>query len=152
MGVIYQQTTPKNKDTQKLQAMASGTDEVLLEISSVFPFQLFPDTVILDKNKVSIVHRALLFKRIFPLLYTDIQTVRVNKSILFSALEFEVRGYDRNPRPVTHLDPLEAEKAERYILGLVNAKRERVDLSRVDGIKKTLAKLGNTNESFTNGF
>src|SRR3989344_3628797 len=109
-GTVYIHGKPQTKNEPKeekaeigkLKTLADETETVIYKASSVFPFQLFPDKIIIDKNKVSIIRKMLFFKRIFPILYEDIQTVKVNRGILLAAVEFEVRGYEQNPRPVLH--------------------------------------------------
>lgn len=132
----------------KLDTLVEETESTIYEFSSVFPFQLFPDRVIIDKNKVTVVRKHLFFKRIFPILLEDIRTVRVNRGIIFAAMEFEVMGYDQGPEPVAHLWPEQAKKAEEYLLGLIKSKRERVNLAKLspDKIKKRLRGIGKMEE------
>lgn len=143
--------TPKEivkEEIKKLDKLADEAGEVIYELSSVFPFQLFPDKLIIDKNKVTIVRKELFFKRTFPMLIRDIRTVKVTRGILFASIEFEIRGYETNPRPTNYLLPHEATKAKQYILGLMSASRERVDLSKVPTkeAKRKLKKIGSAEE------
>jgi hypothetical protein len=71
----------------------------------------------------------------------DIQTVRVNRGLLFAAMEVEVRGYETNPNPITHLWPEDASKAEKYIMTLTTLKKENVDVNTIS-VKKLRKKLG----------
>ncbi|MBI3980613.1 hypothetical protein HY345_01305 [Candidatus Microgenomates bacterium] len=136
----------KTEEEEKLVNLAQESDDIVCEISSVFPFQLFPDQVVVDKNKVIVIRNEFMYKRTFPILTEDIQTVRVTRGAIFASLEFEVVGYKKNPRPVTHLRPDDALKAEEYILGLVKAGRKKVDLSTLPSreIRKELEVVGKT--------
>lgn len=150
-GTVYigtQSLAGRLKTTAKLNTLAKETEAVIYDIASVFPFQLFPDKLIIDKNKVSIIRKSLFFKRIFPILYEDIRTVKINRSILFCAIEFEIRGYEQNPGAVTHLWPKEASKAEKYILGMTKANRAEVDMTKlpVNKIRGVIKKIGETQE------
>jgi hypothetical protein len=141
--------TPEVKaEMVKLEKLTEETESVIYEISSVFPFQLFPDRLILDKNKLTVVRKDLLIKRIFPILIEDIMTVKVNRGPLFASIVLEARGYEMNPNPITFLKPEDASRAEKYILGLIKAKREGVDLSKLSTseIKGKLAQIGGSTE------
>jgi|SRR5688572_17415747 len=136
------------KEVEKLDKLAEETNSVIYEISSTFPFQLFPDKLIIDENKVTIIRREIFFKRIYPILLRDILTVRVDRSILFASMNFEVKRYTKNPRPIVYLSPRRANKARQYIMGLVQAKRAGIDLSKLttDQIRERLEEIGKTQE------
>lgn len=159
-GTVYVDGGPVNSlpdptaEIDTIKKLAEETNTLVYELSSAFPFQIFPDKIIIDKNKVTIVRKELFFKRISPLLFEDIQTVRVNRGILFAAIEFEVRGYESNPMPITHLWPKEAEKAANYILGMIKTNRDNIDLSNVSGrsVRKEVGPIGAAKENVRNLF
>ncbi len=136
------------QEVEKLDKLVDETKSVIYEISSIFPFQFFPDKLIIDGNKVTIIRRELFFKRIYPILFRDILTVRVDRSILFASMNFEVRRFAKNPRPIQYLSPKKANKARQYIIGLVQAKRAGIDLSHLTAnqIRDRLEDIGKTEE------
>lgn len=67
----------------KLDRLAEKSGEVLFETRSVFPFDLFPDSVIVDINKVTIMKRDLLTQAVFPIIVKNINGARVYRSIFF---------------------------------------------------------------------
>ena len=129
-GVVFIANEAK-KETAKLEKLADRAGSVIYELSSVFPFQLFPDKIIIDENKITIVRKEIFFKRIIPIMHRDILSIKVNRGILFAAMEFEVRRFHPNPRPISYLRPAEAAQAQKYIMGLVEARRAKVDLTKV---------------------
>lgn len=155
-GTIYLNSPPSQlrqssnvvKDNIKLDKLVREKNIVIYELSSAFPFQLFPDKIIIDENKVSIVRKELFFKRIFPIMIDDILTVKINRSILFASLEFDIKRYEENPSPTTYLWPKEASLAKRYIFGLVQAKRENIDLSALSTkqLKRKLLEIGRASD------
>jgi hypothetical protein len=132
------------KESRKLDDLVQETSEVIYEIQSIFPFQLFPDRIIIDHNKITIIRKDLFFKRVFPIDYSDILTVKVDRSLVFASIVFEVKRLDQNPRPITFLSPREATIAKKYITGILTAKKAGVDLSKLGSIetKKRLKKIG----------
>ncbi len=154
-GTVYIETETKTeaeqrevgeviKEVDKLGKLIDKTNSVIYETSSVFPFQLFPDRIIIDENKVTIVRKDLFFKRVFPIMYEDIITVRVNRSFLFASMEFEVKRISKKPRPIEYLKPKDATMAKKYIMGLVEAKKANIDLSKLttQQIKEKLEEIG----------
>jgi hypothetical protein len=137
-----------NQEILKLEELVKETETVIYQLSSVFPFQLFPDKIIIDKSKVTIVRKEIFFKRVFPILIENIKTVKVSRGLLFAAMEFEITGYEENPRPVTFFWPGEATKAKQYIFGLIQAKKGGVDLAKLTTvqIKKRLEEIGKAEE------
>ena len=127
----------------KLRKLARESSHIIYETSSVFPFQLFPDKLVIDENKLTVVRKEIFFKRVYSIMYADILTVSVNRGILFAAMDFNVKR-SANPRPITFLKPSEASLAKKYIMGLCEAKKENVDLSRlnVEQIKARLEEIG----------
>lgn len=139
-----------SEESKKLTQLASETSDVIYEVRSVFPFQLFPDKLIIDTNKITIVRKELFFKRIIPISYEDLITVMVNRSIIFASIDFDVKRLDRshNPRGITFLWPAKATIAKKYITGILTAKKAGVDFSKLTTtqIKKRLKEIGSGTE------
>jgi hypothetical protein len=144
----YKSSKSKNITIKRLDKLAKESSEILYEISSVFPFQIFPDKVTIDTNKVTIVHKGLFFKNIFPILIGDIRTVKITRGLIFASLSFEVLGYEENPGTITHLWPETASKAEKIILGLLSTKREGLNISKIPKkeLEKKVEKIGESTE------
>src|SRR5258706_2133265 len=136
------------KEVDKLGKIIDRTNNVIYELCSVFPFQLFPDKIIIDENKVTIVRKEFLFKRIFPIMYEDLLTIRVNRGLFFAAMEFEVKRLAKKPRPISFLSPKRATVAKQYIMGLVEAKKANIDFSKLTAgqIKQRLEEIGKASE------
>lgn len=158
-GTVYIETSvPKEaeqrevgeviKEVDKLNKIVSESNHVIYELSSFFPFQIFPDKIIIDENKVTFARKELFFKRVYSIMYEDILTVRVNHGIIFSAIEFKVKRFGKNIRPITHLSHAEASLAKKYIVGLIEAKKAKIDMSKltVDQIRAKLEEIGQTDE------
>ncbi len=54
-------STQKRKDIDELVKLVKHSREVLAKSSSVFPFTLFPDTITVDRTKVTIHKRSFFF-------------------------------------------------------------------------------------------
>lgn len=137
-------------NVRKLNQMEAGSNEVILRVSSYFPLQLFPDSIVVDKNKIDIVHRDFFWtKSVFTILLEDLTTINVFTGPLFATVRFEVRGYEQNPEPIKHLPVKDAVRLREIVLGLTKATREAVDLTNVDekGMIKKLRSIGQIQEN-----
>jgi hypothetical protein len=110
--------------------------------------------MIIDATKVTLVYKSLFYKHIYPILYSDLLSVRVTRGLLFASLSFEVRGFEENPTPISHLWPEHAGKAERRIMGLLSAKREYIETSKIPTKKlaEEAKKIGDSEEKPENLF
>lgn len=135
-------------EINKLNTLAQEANTIIYELSSTFPFQLFPDKIVIDENKVTIFRRELFFQRTYPILIEDILTIRLDEGILFSSLTFSANKFINMKRPLTYLKPEEAKKARQYIMGLVQAKKAKIDLSKLtlQEIRIKLEEIGRTQE------
>lgn len=160
-GTIYIQNQEKpasdgekQKVRDKLNRLVKGTQRVIYEVKATFPFQLFPDRLIIDENKVTIVRKNLFFKRVFPITYDNLVTVKVNRNIIFASIEFEVVRFAEPPTTMTYLKPAEADKAKRYITGLLEATKEGIDLTKLDinEVRRKLEQIGSPEDEATRLF
>lgn len=126
--------------------MAQGAHQIK-KIRSVFPFDLTPNTVTVDKNKVDLTYyRIPSYKKILTLFFEDIRTVKVVEGIFFATLRFEVKGLDQNPEPIHYLKKSDANEIRNLILGICTTKKTQTSLqknpSNYGSVKNALRKIG----------
>lgn len=132
-GTIFQnnQGSPKT-----LKQLVNQSQEVLLTIKSIYPLDLNPDTITIDKNKVNIIRKELFgMENIHSILIEDITNVTVGKGFFTATLDIVDSTNYRFPQTyiVKHLNVNNALMARRLIQGLIAAKRQGVDLSGITG-------------------
>lgn len=135
------------QDKIALSRLETNTNRSLLSIKTVFPFDMLPNTITIDQNKVDIVIRNFLMaEEIHSLLITDIKTVTVSSSVLFASIFFELDGYEKNPPHIPYIWKREAIQAQSIIQGLITCSKEGVDISNftIEQIKEALATIGQT--------
>ncbi|HEX7018121.1 MAG TPA: hypothetical protein VF209_04410 [Patescibacteria group bacterium] len=114
-----------------LHDINNEANTILWRASTVFPFTLFPDEVVVSLSSVDIVYRPFFFsKQVFPILIKDLVTVTVSTNLLFGSLSLEVRFQEQNPPDVNYLWKDDALRLRRIITGLLTAYKEGVDLSK----------------------
>lgn len=121
----------------------ANNSKKIAQIKSVFPFDLFPNTISLDKQKIDIVfYRFPAFRKVFTLFYEDVRTVKIIEGLFFATLYFELKGYEQNPEPIRLLKKDQANKIRRLILGLCVATKEKAKIKKGPKTKKILRKIG----------
>lgn len=122
-----------NDSTQQLKQLAQADSTPLLSFQSVFPFDLFPDRITIDRNKVTVIRHIFFFESMVQsVLIKDIMTVVVEQSLLFASLQIVDRMPTRHTLTVVKLPKEEARQARWIIEGLiVSSQQEEMDLSSV---------------------
>lgn len=121
--------TNEKKATKKLDGLVSGSVRVLLDIQSVFPFDFFPDDVIVDEVKVSVFTKFFFWSReVRSIEYKDIFNVVVQQGMFFAKLEIVDRYFSQQTIVVDFLKVKDAMKARRIIQGMIIAHKEDIEL------------------------
>ncbi len=140
-------TTRNAEARNSIDTLAQGSHRVLVDIKSVFPFDLFPDAVIIDETKVTIQRNFLFFTgQSQSVNIADILNVVVNHGIFFAKLELFDRYFAEQPISVEYLKKDEAVKARHIIQGLVLVKKDNIDISTLE-LDNLVMKLGQIGQS-----
>ncbi len=129
-----------DKNARKLFDAAIKSHEVLFEADTVFPFMLFPDTVTLDREKITIAQR--FFWRVAKVVSSrinDIQGVELDVGPFFGSVKISSRFFDDDHKVVTYLKRSDAIKLAKIVRGAVIASQEEIDTRKVP--KKDLVML-----------
>lgn len=105
---------------------------ILIHVETVFPFDLFPDILIVDPLKVNYTHNIFFyssFTESIPI--ADITNVVVEESVIFATLRISFISY---PTRQIYIKPLwkhQAEKTREIIAGLMIANREKIEMKQL---------------------
>lgn len=120
------------KNLQKLDILVNESNRTLLKVKTVFPFNFFPDEIIIDEIKVSIIHNLFFFSnQIRSVAHEDILNVVIEHHIFFATLEIMNRFFVEQPITVRYLRKDDALLARSIIQGIIIAKKEGVDFNMV---------------------
>lgn len=121
---------------QELTKAISNANEVLATATTVFPFTLFPDTISIDRSKVSIAHRNFFrVAEVMSIRVEDILNVTVDVGPFFGSLVISTRFFDndnRKPYRVNYLTRSDALRLKRIIQGYIIAAQQQIDCSALD--------------------
>jgi len=143
-GRVRQKPKPSEvkKTTDKLELVdvAGESHELLFKTNTVFPFTLFPDTVTLDREKLSFATRFFFsVAQVTSVPIRDILSVEVDVGPFFGSVRTASRYFVTNPKSVRFLWRGDAIKLQRLLQGYIIAHERKIDCSKID--KNELIKL-----------
>jgi len=129
----------------KLRTIELKTDDVVFRASSVFPFQLFPDEIVVDKNKVNIINRIFFGSEMVHSIAIDqISDVALETGPLFATLRFKNKTAPFEETSIQYLPKSQAQEMQRIVQGLMLASQEKIDTTYVrnDELKERAEESG----------
>jgi hypothetical protein len=139
--VLVQQETNR----QKLENLVKKSEQKILEISTVFPFTLFPDRLVITEEKVSVIHQIFFYsEQVRSVLGKDIANVTVQTGIFFATLTILDRYFAEDPISMHFLKKSEALEARRIIQGMIVTGHQGIDITKINipDIGKKLEVIG----------
>lgn len=119
------------RQQEKLNDLVDNTKVTLCHITTVFPFDLFPDDIVIDPLKVIVTKRAFFAtEQIYIIPLEDIRYVAIETSPFFSTLRI-IHTKSITPLLIKPLFKQHAMKAGNIIQGLLVTREKQVDLSKI---------------------
>lgn len=146
-----QQATQKGEtdiDTsgKNLEEIISQSHEVLAEASTVFPVKLFPDTVVVDRTKITIIKRTFFWSSdTMTFRIEDVLNAEVTVGPLFGSLIIASRVMSTTDHfRIDHFWRNDAVYLKRIIQGYIIARHNQIDVAHLpkDELIRTLSELG----------
>lgn len=137
--------SPKSEEEQKLNHIIESTGRELLRISTTFPFDLFPDQLVIDEDKVNIITKEFIgSEQIFTIPIKEIGDITVDIIPFFGTLKITDNRYKDAPISIKYFKKDDALKAGRIIQGLIKGMEKGIDFSKIDtsSLIKKLETLG----------
>lgn len=136
----------KLRTEEELVEAIGESSDVLVRAKTVFPLTLFPDSISLDRTKLTITHRDF-FKagEVLSIGIEDILNVTATVGPFFGSVKISTRFFDPDkPYTVDHFTRADALKIKRIAQGYVIAKQKGVDCSALSNaeLTKLLDELG----------
>lgn len=143
-NVQYEKTKQDIDSEKKLKNLANS-EKILLTVKTVFPLTLFPDTIIITKEKVTLKHKVFFFSEsIHSILVKDIVNIEAQINILFGQIAITDRYFAQIPFTISFLWRSDALKVREIIQGLITSDRSDIDILNIDTntLKHNLQKIG----------
>lgn len=102
----------------------------LLKMSTVFPFDLLPDTITLDREKLTVINRTFFGSaKIISTPYTDILSVELEVGPFLGNVKIKTRFFENEPLSCNLLAKSDAYKLKNLLAGYIIATQNNEDLS-----------------------
>lgn len=130
------QPQDKQEAKEQLKQAIGGSHEVLAVARTVFPFTLFPDTITIDRAKMSVAHRSFFrVAEVMSIRIEDILHITANVGPFFGSLKIAIRymGADKtsdaSSYEVNYLWREDALRIKRIMQGYIIATKRGIDCS-----------------------
>lgn len=136
---IKSEAKNREQTRHKLENIAERHDIELLRIKGVFPFDLFPDTLIIDTTKVTIVKSQMFAtENIITIPLKDLADAHVQTALFLASLTIAYMPQASSPgmlKPeedqISCLKRADAIRAKNIMKGVMIAQSEKIDISKL---------------------
>lgn len=126
----------RDKAEYQVRQMARKSSQVLFTTKTVFPFDLFPDTLTINANKIDVVNSEFFAStQTTSIPLHDIANVEVQTAPFFATLRITNIRYPTNPIVLNFLKKNAAIKAKNIIDGLLVAVSQGADVANIEPAK-----------------
>ena len=130
--LVKEELIKQEKHQQKVEEILDRGNNILLKISAVWPFDFFPNEVVVDENKVNIICREFFFSEdIHSISVFNIKDISLETNIFFATLKLVPDGYPGEPLIVKFLKKGEAIRLRKIIQGLIETSKKGVDITKL---------------------
>lgn len=121
--------------------LVKKSNRILASITSIFPFDFFPNTINIEEDRITIIKRNFFFSsQVHSLDIEDISNIFVNIAPFFAQLVIVSQTFAVNEVRIKYLRKKEAVLVRRIIEGLRIFKNNKIDTSTYTK-KELIAKL-----------
>ncbi|MEX1059250.1 MAG: hypothetical protein WEC17_02360 [Candidatus Saccharimonadales bacterium] len=137
-GIFRLKTDTKKPSIKKerptgLVAVAKKSHEILFKASTIFPFTLFPDTVTVDREKVSFASRYFFrVAKITSVPVRDILSVEADIGPIFGSVHTASRFFITNPKSIKWLWRKDAIRLQRLLQGYIIVHEQEIDCDNIE--------------------
>ncbi len=122
--------------------------DTILQVKTVFPFMLFPDSLEVDRQKVIITHRKFFgVAQIINIQISDLQAIEADVGPLFGTVLITTRQFENPIHKIYMLSRSDALKVQNVLQGFVSANKQNIDETKIESQKLTrlLKQAGSSN-------
>lgn len=122
-----------SSNSEQLLQTAIQSHDILFKTKTVFPFTPFPDTITIDREKVTIANRFFFsVAKITSSPINDIQNTEANVGPFFGSVRITSRFFYNNIRLLKYMWRDDALKVQQILQGYIIAHQKEIDCSEID--------------------
>ena len=133
-------------DKHTLDELMRKSNRSIISISSIFPWNFFPNTIDVEESRVTFIFRQLFASQSHSVDIKDISNVSIESGIFFSTLQVVSRTYTKNDIKIEYLRKKEALQTRKIIEGLRTLAFNEINTSNYE-IEDLINKLQELNIS-----
>jgi hypothetical protein len=134
------EATKKEEDRQIVDDLVRKSNRHIISISSLFPWNIFPNTIDVEEGRVTFKFRQFLSYQAYSVEIKDISNVFIESSFVFATLQIVSRTYTQNDIKIGNLDKSKAKKVHRIIEGLRTFSEHNINTSNYE-IDELISKI-----------
>lgn len=136
---------------KELKDAIKDSQRILVTATTVFPFSLFPDTIIVDRTKLTVTHRTFFsVADVVSIRIEDILNVTASLGPIFAAIKITSRFFNNEmPYVLNHFWREDAMKIKRIVQGYTIALEKKIACGGLETTElvKMLDELGQDNHT-----
>lgn len=137
---IKNQAEKKEIDKQIVNDLVKKSNRCIISVSSVFPWDLFPNTIEVEEGRITFIIRQFKSFQSHSVDIKDISNVFIESSYFFASLQIVSRTFIKNNIKINYLHKDKATKVKMIIEGLRTFLSKDIDTSNYE-IKELISKL-----------
>ncbi len=134
------EATKKEEDKQTISDLVKKSNRLIISIPSLFPWDLFPNTILVEESRVTFIFRQFLASQTHSVDIKDISNVFIQSSLFFATLQIVSRTFIQNDITIGHLDAKKANRVQMVIEGLRTFSENNIDTSNYE-VNELIAKI-----------
>lgn len=134
------QATHRAADSHKMSELIKKSNRPIASISSMFPWDLFPNSIDVEESRITFVFRQFMASQSHSLDIKDISNIFIESSLFFSTLQIVSRTFVQNDIKISHLNKSKAHDIRNIIEGLRTINESKIDTSKY-GVDELLAQI-----------
>lgn len=134
----------KEQSNAKFEGLLNKTGQILMQFQTSFPFDLFPDRVTIDMNKVTISKREFFSSEIVTSIPAkEIKDISVSTAGFLATLTILTQS-SPDPIVIEKIKKQDALRARRVLQALIMTEKENIQLTKVktDNLVDKLETIG----------
>jgi hypothetical protein len=140
------QESEKEIAEEKLNEAVRETHRILAHTKSVFPFMLFPDSLTVDRQKLTIVYKQFFnAHQTVSVPLESVKNIQADLGPFFGSLTITSDLFINNVQKITCLPRHDVLQIQKLVQGITTAISEKIDLGKIkdtEQLKDSLCKLG----------
>ncbi len=153
VGISKLEDPEKQKATEELVETLGRSKDYLTKATTVFPLTLFPDTITIDRAKITITRRNFLRAgEVITIAIEDVLNVTAHVGPFFGKLKITTRFFDPSKAyAVDHFWREDAFRIARVVQGYLIARKKKIDTSALTDkeLSRILNELGKSHPQDT---